>query len=153
MRHPTDPIENLLTELGGAHQEGVFSSTTKRYPWRAVEPEAAGLTHRRLAWVRVGVPLAAAAAVAVLFVGPNLFDAGAVREIAEDLPVTVLSEKPETLADAEAVVTTAETVECDYNGDGEIDGRDIQAFLDRSRDTGGEQDLEAAFFQQCLLGG
>jgi len=149
-----DRMESLLGTLGEARRDGAFSSVDGRYPWQASQPEAKRFTRRRLAWARVVMPLTAAAAVAVVFVGPSLFETPAVHEIAE-MPAVVLPDQPEAFADAVAVTTSTADIaafECDYNDDGQVDGRDIQAFVDRVRDAGLDLDLEREYFQRCLLG-
>lgn len=149
-----DKMEHLLAELGRAARDGAFEASATMYPWRTAEPEAPRFTHRRFAWVRVAVPLAAAAAVAVLFVGPSLRSPEVVREVAENVAATDSSTaKPEQPAAVEdAVPTTDETLDCDYNGDGRVDGNDIQAFVNLLRNTKGDPILEAEHLQRCLLG-
>jgi hypothetical protein len=148
-------MEAMLETLGMAQRDGIFSVCATRYPWQAVgEDQAHSRPHRRLNWMRVAIPLAAAAAVAVLFVWPSLFENTAVNEIAVNIPATVMPAQPEALAEAQPVATSpARAVDCDYNGDGQIDGRDIQAFIDRVQEAGGSLDLEKDYLQRCLLGG
>ncbi len=149
----TDNLERLLATLGEAHRDGAFGGDAARFPWQAGEPGAQRPAQRRLAWLWVGAPLAAAAAVAVLFVGPSLFPRQAVREVARTLPTQLLPEHPEVLA---AVDTTSATApdECDYNGDGVVNGEDIQALVKHLQESDGEGDplLEAEMLQRCLLG-
>ncbi|MFH1419968.1 MAG: hypothetical protein ABII12_16970 [Planctomycetota bacterium] len=153
MTPQTDPMETLLETLGKARRDGAFSSDAAQYPWQADQAKVISVAHRRLAWVRVAVPLAAAAAVAVLFVGPSLFETPAVEELAETIHTSVLPVHPEVLAEApDQSPTTAETVDCDYNGDGRVDGRDIQAFLSRvQEDAAGDLEIESEFLRRCLL--
>ncbi|MBN1425588.1 hypothetical protein JXA88_13620 [Candidatus Fermentibacteria bacterium] len=153
MSRQTDNMKHVLAKLGEAHREGVFSGDATRYPWRTAEPEASCLTHRRFAWARVAAPLAAAAAVAVLFVGPSLWGPRAVHKVAENGPGSDTLVKPESPAVVEPVPTTAESVSCDYNGDGQVDGRDIQAFWDSRRGTDGDMRLLKEELQRCLLSG
>ncbi len=153
----TEPIESLLGELGRAQRESAFSSDSERYPWRMDEPVAESRSHRHFGWARVAVPLAAAAAVAVLFVGPSLFETNGVHEMSELTVPSVVSNPMDVSAEMPAVddsaATTAEAVDCDYNGDGRIDGQDIQAFLDRATaGADGDLELETEFLQRCLLG-
>src|SRR5215813_9956618 len=62
-----DPMDNLLSELGEARSAGVFQETTARtaFPWQARQ-SSVGL--RGLRWLRIAVPLAAAATLAFAFV-------------------------------------------------------------------------------------
>ena len=155
MSLPLDEMEHLLAELGRAAREGAFDASATMYPWRTAEPEAPRFTHRRFAWMRVAVPLAAAAVVAVLFVGPSLWHLETVREVAENVAATdsstAKSEQPAVPAEP-VLTTTHETLDCDYNGDGQVDGNDIQAFVNQLRDTKGDPILEAEYLKRCLLG-
>lgn len=154
MSPQTNPIETALKTLGQAHREGAFSAAPGRYPWQAVESESGRLARRPLAWVRVGAPLAAAAAVAVLFVIPGLLEKPAVERVASNVPSVETPEQPEAVAEVSQLAMTTPTgeVNCDFNGDGRIDGRDIQAYLDRVRDAGGDSSEEdLALLRQCLL--
>ncbi|HVP12626.1 MAG TPA: hypothetical protein VMV94_15730 [Phycisphaerae bacterium] len=156
MSPQTDPLERMLETLGMAQREGAFSIHAARYPWQAVgEVTAHARPHRRLSWLGVAIPLAAAAAVAAVFIWPSLFESRAVTEIAGNIPATVMPAQPEALAEAQPVAISSEkkTINCDYNGDGQIDGRDIQAFIDRVQEAGGSLDLEKDYLQRCLLGG
>jgi len=104
--------------------------------------------------VRVAVPLAAAAAIAVLFVGPSLMNPKQVREIAGNLPVAMPSQAETILVDAGTAPTTVHSDECDYNGDGVVDGRDIQGllnFVNLHKDSVGDPQLEVERLQRCLL--
>ncbi len=149
----TRQMEHMLAALGKAHREGAFTREATPCPWRAAEPEVTGLTHRRFRWASVAVPLAAAAAIAVLFVGPSLWSPRAVHEVAEkNLANDPLAKPAEVPAAVEAVTTTPEDVDCDYNGDGRVDGRDIQALVNKLRDADGDPILEAEQLQRCLLG-
>jgi hypothetical protein len=154
MSPQTDPMETMLATLGLAQRDGAFSCAAARYPWQSDGGnEAVSRRHRRLNWVGVAIPLAAAAAVAVLFVGPSLFDSKTVHQIARNIPATVMPSQPEVLAEVQpAATSSAEAADCDYNGDGVIDGRDIQAFVDRLQQTGGDPDLQREYLQRCLLG-
>ncbi len=153
MTPQTDPMNTLLETLGKARRDGAFSADPTPYPWQVEQAKVISVARRRLAWVRVAVPLAAAAAVAVLFVGPSLFETPAVEDLAGAIHTTALPVHPEVLAEApDQSPTTAETVDCDYNGDGRVDGRDIQAFLSRvQEDAAGDLELESEFLQRCLL--
>lgn len=148
-------IEGLLGTLGQAERDGVLSTSpapsATGYPWEAGSRADRPLAGR-FGWVRVAVPLAAAAAVAVLFVGPSLFQTRAVQDVARDGLAFVQPAAPEMVADAEAVTTASSKGECDFNGDGVVDGKDIQAFLDRMHDFNGDPLLQADRLQRCLLG-
>lgn len=150
----TDSIETLLSRLGKARREGAFQHATAGYPWQSGGTGETVVRHRRLGWLRVGMPLAAAAAIAVLFVGPSLFEGTAVDNIAQNIQPTVMPAQPEAFAEAQPVSTTsAQTIDCDYNGDGRIDGQDIQAFVDRLTESGGDLELQKDYLRRCLLEG
>ena len=142
-----DDIQGLLVQLGKAHREGAFSSDAARYPWRTAELQANRPTHRRFAWVRVAAPLAAAAAVAVLFVVPSLFTGPVAEPNVDVVADAVTPEEPQ----ATITVADGSTVPCDYNKDGEVNGRDIQAYVDWVQRRGGDVGLETARFSDCLL--
>ncbi len=149
-----DSIEALLSRLGKAHQDGAFELASAGYPWQSRGAVDTVVRHRRLSWLRVAVPLAAAAAIAVLFVGPSLFEGTAVDDIAQNIQPTVMPAQPEAFAEAQPVATTsAQTIDCDYNGDGRIDGQDIQAFVSRLAESGGNPELEQDYLRRCLLDG
>jgi hypothetical protein len=149
-----DRMEHLLTELGRAHREGAFSAPAREFPWRTAEPEAPRFTHRRFAWIRVAAPLAAAAAIAIVFAGPSLRKPQAAHEVADNAVANDRSIKPEQpVVEKEAVTrTTQKALDCDYNGDGVVDGNDIQAFVNRLKDIEGDPQLEVEYLQRCLLG-
>jgi hypothetical protein len=149
-----DSIETLLSRLGKARQDGAFEHASAGYPWQSSAAVDMVVRHRRLTWLRVAVPLAAAAAIAVLFVGPSLFEGTAVDTIAQNIQPTVTPAQPEAFAEAQPVATSsAQTIDCDYNGDGRIDGQDIQAFVDRLAESGGDIELKKDFLRRCLLDG
>jgi len=148
--HNSQMVQQLAL-LGEAHREGAFSDDAVQYPWQTAKPEVSRLTHRRFAWARVAVPLAAAATVAVLFVGPRLWEPQVVHEMAENALDTGVFEKPEQPLTAESVPTTVEAVSCDYNGDGLVDGKDIQAFVSSLEEAGGDPSTAAKYLQRCLL--
>ena len=143
-------MENLLATLGQARQGGAFSKSAA-FPWQAVASQKAERNTRRFGWARVAVSLTAAAAVAVMFVGPNLRNSRQ-SPTAMNSPITLPSETANQLADAGQPQANAATFDCDYNGDGVIDGRDIQAFVDRLKDIHGDPRMQAEFLQRCLLG-
>jgi len=149
-----DNLEHLLATLGEAHHDGAFDGDATRFPWQTSRPGAERPTHRRFAWLWVGAPLAAAAAVAVLFVGPHFFPRQAARKVARTVPSRFLPQHPEVLA-AVGTTSAAAPDECDYNGDGVVNGEDIQALVKRLQDPDNDGDplLEAEKLQRCLLGG
>lgn len=152
MASKTRTLEGMLNTLGQAHRDGALAASPKGLPWVAVKQQAKPAATDHFRWVRVALPLAAAAAVAVVFVGPSLFGTRAVLDMAQDGIAVVQPGQPETVADAGAVTTASTKVECDFNGDGVVDGMDIQAFIDRLQDTAGDPLLQAERLQRCLLG-
>ena len=153
MSQQTDNLEQYLAKLGKAHQNGIFNSDAGQYPWQNAGRDGSHLTIRRLAWVRVAVPIAAAAAVAVLFVGPALWNSPASHEVAMNVLAHDVAVKAAAPVFTGSAPTTVEAVSCDYNGDGAIDGKDIQAFVDRIQDSDGDPILQAEYLQRCLLSG
>lgn len=156
MSTETRTMEHLLETLGKAHHQGAFSGGSSGYPWETAEPQHIKLSARRFAgtrfaWARVVGPLATAAAVALLFVAPKLLQNGSFRDAAENVSVSVTPDKPELFADAEPTPNSAAGLDCDYNGDGQIDGRDIQASLEQAKL--GDPNFDKEKFMQCLLGG
>src|SRR5262245_54112011 len=127
-----DPLETLLGRLGQAHRDGAFADSVGAYPWQTIKsPAFKARSARRLAWVRVAAPLAAAAAVAVLFVGKDLFHQPVASEIAKVVPAVsakstslLVDAQPSTSVKAESPAQT-QKVNCDFNGDGVINGEDI----------------------------
>ena len=149
-----DDIQGWLVQLGKAHREVAFSSDAARYPWRTAELQANRPTHRRFAWVRVAAPLAAAAAVAVLFVVPSLFTDPVAEPNVDVVAEAVTPEEPQatiTVARDSAAPCDDYKDDGDYNGDGVVDGRDIQAYVDCVRRSGGDVGLETARFRDFLL--
>ena len=139
MSQQTDNLGTLLTKLGEAHQHGVFQSRVNPYPWLAVEHDGSLLAVRRFAWVRVAIPLAAAAAVAVLFVGPSLWSPPAVNDqVAQNALAPDLAAKPAPPERGTGTTTPVAVSDCDYNHDGVVDGKDIQAMIDRLNVIGGQ---------------
>jgi hypothetical protein len=94
-----------------------------------------------LAWVRVAVPLAAAAAIALLFVGP-----------------VVNPPHPMVTPEGPAVVTTtfasshASVADADCNGDGVVNGDDIDCFIRRQSEMGEASVVQTEAFTRRLLG-
>src|SRR5438105_2846863 len=145
-------LESLLETLGQARRDGVFSASASQYPWQVAAAQKADRRTAQFGWLRVAVPLAAAAAVAVLFVAPSLQKSRSVAPIAGSLNINPSSETAQHMADAEKSLPSAATFDCDYNGDGVIDGRDIQAFMDHLKDIHGDPSQKADYLQKCLLG-
>jgi hypothetical protein len=150
MTRHNDSMETLLARLGQARAEGAIRPGSPRYPWKAASPVRRP-THR-FGWVRVAVPLAAAAVVGVLFVGPSLMSPRQVREVAQNLPISLPSETRHAVVDAEPGAAADRSVVCDQNGDGVVDGRDIQPFMNSLNDRPEAPQLQVEFFQRCLLG-
>lgn len=151
MSHRTTSLEQALRQLGTAHRDGAFSADVRPYPWRT-KPEVVRSSVGRFGWVRVAATLAAAAAVAVVFVWPSLFGSRGVTQSVRDGLASAVSNETSTLVQAEPVTTTTESIDCDYNGDGTVDGRDIQALVNRVQGADGDVMLRAEYLQQCLLG-
>lgn len=145
-------LEGLLGMLGEAHRDGAFQASPSGRPWIKSESRASRPVSSRLHWVRVAIPLAAAAAVAIVFVGPSLFGTSAGHEMAQDGLAAIQSDQPKLLADAGTVTTAPKAADCDFNGDGVIDGLDIQALVNRIQDTDGDPLLQAEQLEKCLLG-
>jgi hypothetical protein len=159
MNHELETLEGLLTQLGRARKSGAFGTGSKAYPWQADRRSSASRSAHRFqrswSWARVAVPVAAAAAVAVLFVVPGLI--GNHHDKAGNSFVGVSPEAPKSFADASSTnpgraLTSGRAPDCDYNGDGVIDGRDIQALVDQLRDSDGDALIKADYLQRCLLG-
>ncbi len=149
---PQTGLDGLLVELGKAHRDGAFSSQAAAYPWLADRRSRASRSVHRWSWIRVAIPLASAAAVAIVFVVPNFLGTRAVQDMARDGLSVVQTETPKTFADAEPATSQGRAPDCDYNGDGVIDGRDIQALVDQLRDADGDPLVKADHLQRCLLG-
>ncbi len=150
----TDNMERLLATLGEAHQDGAFNSRAAGYPWQAERPVAQSHKHSRFAWAWIGGPLAAAAAVAVLFVGPDLFPTRVSDGISETVQTNLLPERLEALAEVTPATTSESSNDCrDYNGDGVVNGADIQGYVEYHRDIGGSPEELQAFISRCLLDG
>ncbi len=150
MRGNTRDIEQLLSRLAEAHRDGAFASDAVRHPWEAVQSRKA--SGGRFGWVRVAVPIAAAAVIAIVFLGPSLLGTSAVRDMARDGLAVIQPDQPPTVAEGELAVASDEH-DCDFNGDGVVDGRDIQAFVDRLRVSNGAAMEKSEELQRCLLGG
>lgn len=146
-------MERWLAKLGEARQAGAFESDAARYPWQNEQVRVQRPAHRRFAWLRIGGPVAAAAVVAVLFVRPNLFPGQTRPDIATTVHSHLDTGRPETPQPIASLTPSAETPECDdYNGDGLINGNDIQCVVDLHLNEGTRVDVKE-FVQRCLLGG
>jgi len=150
---PQGNMEGWLKELGQARSQGAFAVSSGRFPWQKPEPKVLNFLHRRLAWARVAATFAAAAGVAVLFVGPSFIHS---HGIPSGLSGVVSPLTPESSGDGQAVPSILNVrVECDYNGDGVVDGREIQALVDLvNRGNGGDPaDLAKSIekLNHCLL--
>ncbi len=150
-------MESLLVMLGEAQDSGAFSNSTTRYPWRTEAVAIQNRGQRRFSWFWVGGPVAAAAAVAVLFVGPNLFPTRTTSDLAMNGSSVVTSVQPELHADAASSDSLFGERGCDFNGDGVINGLDIQAGSDRLQEVAGDPDAMAKALrdmkqlERCLL--
>ena len=150
---PQGNMEGWLKELGQARSQGAFAVSSGRFPWQKPEPKVLSFLHRRLAWARVAATFAAAAGVAVLFVGPSFNHSHGVPSGASHVVTTLTPERSEEgLAVPANLVVRAE---CDFNGDGVVDGRDIQPLVDQlsrgSHDGAGASAEVPAKFMVCLL--
>lgn len=150
MAFQTDSMDHLLATLGEARQNGAFAGAAAGYPWEArTAVKAQSLTearHSRL-W-KVG-PLAAAAAVAVLFVMPKWGSQDGSPIMTDNVRVTDSTERPETLAPS---ATGPEKLDCDFDGDGVVNGLEIQHLIEKIRS--GEATIgQADELARCLLNG
>jgi hypothetical protein len=147
-------LESWLVELGNARNDGAFTGSATRYPWQAAEPKVISLAHKRLAWVRFAAPLAAAAAVAVLFVGPSLFSTPGTDSTAPAITGLAGTETKDVGSLAEVPAPTPEQT-CDFNGDGVVNGLDIQSLVDRAIRGGDDDPMAMAKatenLKSCLL--
>ncbi len=154
MDRPTDNLERLLVTLGEARQHGAFAGGAARYPWQNARAEAQSPRRRRFSWYWVGAPAAAAAAVAVVFVASDPFSRQAMDPIASNVESVLPPQHPEVLVVADTAPSTDVFDDCDYNGDGKVDGRDIQAFVQRRQGaTEDAHPADAERFLRCLVNG
>ena len=131
-------LESLLVTLGDARQAGAFDSATTSYPWQATTVSAQSPKQSWQARFWKVIPLAAAAAVAVLFVGPSRTPEGGtslVQNVTEAVP------SPET----------RKTVEGDYNGDGVKNSMDIPVMIELMK--AGKIDVSPDDYARLLLHG
>ncbi len=154
MDRPTDSLERLLVTLGEARQNGAFCGVAARYPWQRGQATAQSPRRRRFSWYWLGAPAAAAAAVAVVVVGLDSFSRQAMDPIASNVETALVPQHPEVLVVADSAPSTDVLDDCDYNGDGRVDGRDIQAFVQHRRQTAEESSpADAERFLRCLVNG
>lgn len=162
-------IQALLTELGKAHREGAFSSQPAAYPWTGsaklqlcnVAPVSnrcsdAGSripsrTSRRVHWVWRTVPLAAAAAVALVVAGPSLFNSDRTRDIARNPAVVDPIGDSHTSGPVPGTIVVASNDCEDYNGDGQVNGLDVAPLMIRIS-NGESQPQDAERLARCLVG-
>jgi len=131
-------LESLLVTLGDARQAGAFDSATTSYPWQATTVSAQSPKQSWQARFWKVVPLAAAAAVAVLFVGPSWAPEGGNSLV-------------QNTNDAVTGPETRNVIEGDFNGDGVRNGKDIQAMIEMVRT--GELKMSPDEYAQALLNG
>lgn len=146
----TNNLDHLLATLGEARQNGAFSGGADGYPWQAKSAATQSrpqTKHARL-W-KVG-PLAAAAAVAVLFVVPKFGSEGGSPIVSENVKAVDSTERPETLTPATS--TPDANLDCDFDGDGVVNGLEIQRLIERMRNGEATVD-QAEALTRCLLNG
>ena len=147
-------LEGWLNELGTARSAGVLrqGGVTRSFPWQlspASKLAEASTTVRHTGWRRGLRSLAAAAVIGLVLVG--------VWRLERLLPTPAGSRTQDmaTLASRDSktnpAVSGAETrvvLEGDYNGDGKVDGDDMQLFQnDRAQKSGGAGELRDASAQ------
>jgi len=145
----TNSLDNLLATLGEARQDGAFTGGAAGYPWQAKSAAAQSRSQTRHSrfW-KVG-PLAAAAAVAVLFVAPKFGSQDGSPIVAEN-PIVGITERPETLTSTNDIPQASS--ECDFNGDGVVNGLEIQRLMEQMRNGEATAD-QAEALTRCLLNG
>lgn len=123
----TNNMEHLLATLGEARQNGAFDGGAAGYPWQArtTATQSSPKSWQARLW-KVG-PLAAAAAVAVLFVGPEWgSEDGSPNSTGN--AIVENSVRPETHT-SESSESTGKS-KYDYNDDGVVNGLDAQALTE-----------------------
>lgn len=135
-----DSIDNLLSELGEARSAGVFpvesSAGPNVFPWQT---QQTSVQVRSVRWLRVAVPLAAAATLAFAFVGSGFRrNAGNVN--------------PDPKSIATTLVAQGSSDPDDCNGDGRINGADIDCFVRQHTALSGSSELQTGDFTRRLLG-
>lgn len=127
----TNNMDHLLATLGEARQNGAFAGGAAGYPWQA---KAAATQSSPKSWQarlwKVG-PLAAAAAVAVLFVGPRFASEDGSPIVSDNVAIEDNSGRPETPASESSA--PAEKLRFDYNGDGVVNSLDNSALIELIR--------------------
>ncbi|MCB9852968.1 MAG: hypothetical protein H6819_07720 [Phycisphaerales bacterium] len=136
----TNNMEHLLATLGEARQNGAFAGGAAGYPWqaRAAATQSSPKSWQARLW-KVG-PLAAAAAVAVLFVGPKFASEDGSPIVSDNVAIKDSSGRPETSSSESP--STAAKLKGDYNEDGVVNGLDAQALIEKL--NRGEASMEDA---------
>lgn len=134
-------LESLLNELGAARAAGVFPTTataSTSFPWQT---KSATITHRGLRWVRLAVPIAAAAALAFVYIG-----LGNGRKNAANLS----SDSSTSVTTALVSVSVGNAQDC--NGDGVVNGLDIECYVRHHAVETRAPELQTEAFTRRLLG-
>lgn len=136
---PTNPMHNWLNELGEARRAGVFApQASGRLPWQVAKAPA---VQRGVRGLRLAIPLAAAAAVAIVFVRPS-FDDRAPTQLVSGERVAVT-----------AALSTSQAQQLeDCNRDGQVNGKDIACFVSQYADRNESSALQAEALTRRLLG-
>jgi len=129
-------LESLLVTLGDARQAGAFDSATTSYPWQATTVSAQSPKQSWQARFWKVVPLAAAAAVAVLFVEPSWAPEGGNSLV-------------QNTNDAVTGPETRNVIEGDFNGDGVVNSTDMQGYIEALKS--GETNLSPERFALLQL--
>ena len=137
-----DPIDIFLNELGEARSAGVFQDTTAEtaFPWQARQ-SSVGL--RGLRWLRVALPLAVAATLAFAFVGSSFRRSVNPADSGTKSVSTSLSN---------ALVANGQSDPNDCNGDGVVNGEDIECFISHHSAENRASALQTEAFTRRLLG-
>jgi len=146
----TDNMEHLLATLGEARQNGAFADQAAGYPWQAkvTATQSSPKSWQARLW-KVG-PLAAAAAVAVLFVTPHWFSRDGGPIVSDNVVIDGNSGRPETPASETSA--PADKLKFDFNGDGVVNSLDSQPLMDLlERGEASMSDLDE-FKDQLLRG-
>lgn len=131
-----DRLQASLMELGAAREAGVFSApAVAAFPWERSAPRR--LVLRSTRWVRLALPLAAAAALGVVVWGPGF------RHQQSGTPVVVVP--------ATSAVVAVSPDEGDCNRDGAVNGLDIACFVSQKAESG-DAVLQADALARRLLG-
>lgn len=159
MSRPTPTLEAWLTELGQARAQGTFTvaRTGRNLPWKAAQPTA-----RRVSIQRFASRIAAAACVGLVLVGIwRMESRWTTPQPASPTPTLSLASRDATDAttitpttDSTSIAATrVESLPGDYNGDGRVDGEDIQVYLNRqAQKPKSEGSKDASDFARKLLG-